>query len=104
MDAIKEKDSSIEKKLGANVLLEFDAIGVDQLEALLRLKMADFFVNRQTINGRVRKGSFNLLSQVADVSSSYLHQFFKGKSICITNMNKLANFFKVKYVVINFPA
>ena len=103
MDAITEKDTSIESKLGANVLLEFDAIGVDQLEEVLRLKIADYLVNRQEIDGRMRKGSFNLLSQMSDVSSSYLHQFFKGKSICITNMNKLANFFKVKYVVINFP-
>ncbi|KJZ15802.1 hypothetical protein TW85_02575 [Marinomonas sp. S3726] len=103
MDAIEKRDASIENKLGANVLLEFDAIGVDQLEAVLRLRMADFLINRQEIDGRMRKGSFNLLSEMADVSSSYLHQFFKGKSICITNMNKLANHFNVKYIVINFP-
>lgn len=103
MDATKEKETNIETKLGASVLLDFDAIGVEQLESVLRLKIAEFLVNRQTIDGRERRGSFNLLSHMADVSSSYLHQFFKGKSICITNMNKLANYFNVKYVVINFP-
>mgnify|MGYP005998112605 CR=1 FL=1 len=103
MDAIEKRAVSIANKLGTNVLLEFDAIGVEQLEAVLRLRIASFLVNRQEIEGRMRRGSFNLLSQMADVSSSYLHQFFKGKSICITNMNKLANYFNVRYIVINFP-
>ena len=103
MDAIEKRDTSIEDKFGNDELLEFDAIRVEQLEAMLRLRMADFLVNRQEIDGQMRKGSFSLLSEMADVPSSYLHQFFQEKSICITNMNKLANHFNVKYLVSNFP-
>jgi len=103
MDAIEKRDTSITNQLGSNELPEFDAIGVEQLEAMLRLRMADFLVNQQEVDGQMCKGSLNLLSEMSDVPSSYLHQFFQEKSICITNMNKLANHFNVKYIVMNFP-
>jgi len=81
-----------------------EAVGIDELESLLRSAIDEYLVSRMVINERSRKGSYVLLSEATGVSASYLHQFNKDKrAICITNMNKLAEYFQVKYTISNFP-
>ena len=81
----------------------FDAVGIDQLEALLRQRIDAFLITHEVINGRKRKGSYNRISSETGISSAYLHKFhIKKQAVCITNLNKIARFFAVKYVVVNF--
>ncbi|AEF53416.1 helix-turn-helix domain-containing protein [Marinomonas posidonica] len=82
---------------------QYDAVGVDKLEEQLREKITEFTSSSRIINGRKRKGSYRLLAEYTDISHAYIHQFHSEKrAICITNMNKLANYFGVKYIVSNF--
>lgn len=86
-----------------NTTTEYHAVGVDELEEQLREKITKFTSSSNIINGRKRKGSYRMLAEYTDISQAYIHQFHREKrAICITNMNKLANYFGVKYVVSNF--
>lgn len=84
------------------VRMEFDAVGVEQLERLLREKIANFKNNQQEINGKLYQGSLKLLSDITGISSTYLHQFQKGEPLRVDSINKLAHYFDIKYVVTNF--
>ncbi len=81
----------------------YDVIGVQELESELRSRITDYLASSSLINERRRKGSYNLLSEQTDISHTFIWKFHtKEQAICITNMNKLANFFGVKYFVDNF--
>ena len=77
--------------------------GVHELERVLREKITEYTETSTVIDGRKRKGSYRLLSEYTGISQAYIHQFHSDeRAICITNMNKLANYFGVKYTVSNF--
>jgi|GEM_PF-3074423 len=81
----------------------YDAVGVDQLELLLRARIEQYLSSTVVVEGKVRKGSYNLLCEATGISHTFIWKFHKKEqSICITNMNKLANFFDVRYFVENF--
>lgn len=84
--------------------LKFDAIGIEQLEAVLRERITEFLKSRTNVGGRVRKGSYDWLSSETGISTSYLQQFNKDKrSISIQHLNTLACHFSVQYAIVNFP-
>ncbi|TBR38251.1 hypothetical protein CBF23_012720 [Marinomonas agarivorans] len=85
-----------------SVRMEFDAVGIDQLEQLLRERIACFRTSQQQINGKLHKGSLKLLSDITGVSSACLSKFYHGKSLRLDSMNKLAYHFNIQYVVTNF--
>lgn len=81
----------------------YDVIGVQELESELRDRITEYLVSSFLVNGRRRKGSYNLLSEQTGISHTFIWKFHtKEQAICITNMNKLANFFDVRYFVDNF--
>ena len=83
---------------------KFDAIGLEQLENVLRERMTDYLHSRTEVNGRLRKGSYDWLSSETGISTSYLQQFNKDKrSISIHHLNTLACHFSVRYAIVNFP-
>ncbi|ASP38798.1 hypothetical protein CHH28_08940 [Bacterioplanes sanyensis] len=81
-----------------------DAVGIKDLEQVLRDRI-ERYLNTEIYIGASKpmKGTYSLLSQGSGVSRSYIWKFFNGKSICLTNMNRLADYFGVTYVVSNFP-
>ncbi|TBR43851.1 hypothetical protein CBF23_003745 [Marinomonas agarivorans] len=84
--------------------LKFDAIGIEQLEDVLRERITEFLQSRSKVNGRIRKGSYDWLSSETGISTSYLQQFNKDKrSISIHHLNTLACHFSVRYAIVNFP-
>jgi len=84
--------------------IKFDAIGIEQLETLLRERISEYLQSRTTINGRVRKGSYELLSIATGISTSYLQQFNKNeRTIAVICLNKLACHFNIRYAIVNFP-
>ncbi|MBJ7554953.1 helix-turn-helix domain-containing protein [Marinomonas spartinae] len=98
-----QKKKNTESSFDLNITTEYHAIGVDALEEQLRAKITEFTSSSCIINGRKRKGSYRLLAEYTGISQAYIHQFHSEKrAICITNMNKLANHFGIKYVVSNF--
>lgn len=81
----------------------YDAVGIDQLESLLRHHITEYLKTYSVLDGRNRRGSYKLLSDATGISYTYLWQFHKQeRAICITNMNTLANHFGVRYLVSNF--
>lgn len=81
----------------------FDAVGVVELEKTLRLEITDYLNSEVEIEGRMRKGSYRLLAEATGISRTYINDFHaKERAICITNMNLLARYFSVKYIVSNF--
>lgn len=85
--------------------LGIDAIGTKELESQLREEISVYltgtFFNSET--NRSNKKSYKTLSEECNVSHTYIWKFhMKEQAICITNMNKIANFFKVRYLVSNF--
>jgi len=81
----------------------YDVVGVEELEAELRSRISEYLLMQFSVSGRKRKGSYNLLSEQTDISHTFIWKFHtKDQAICITNMNKLANFFGVRYIVDNF--
>lgn len=83
---------------------KFDAIGLEQLEQVLRERMTEYLQTRTRVDGRVRKGSYDWLSSETGISTSYLQQFNKDKrSISIHHLNTLACHFSVRYAIVNFP-
>jgi len=84
-------------------LSEYDAVGVEQLESMLRQRIDAYLSSRVIVEGKNRKGSYNLLCEATGISHTFIWKFHKKQqAICITNMNKLANFFEVRYFVENF--
>lgn len=83
--------------------LKLDAVGIDQLETLLRKSINEYLKSRTIVEGRNRKGSYERLSVATGISTSYLHQFNKdNKSVSIQHLNKLACHFSIRYAIINF--
>ncbi|MCV6587654.1 MAG: hypothetical protein OIF57_01310 [Marinobacterium sp.] len=81
----------------------YDVVGIEELEQSLRKRITDYLASSYEINGKQRKGSYNLLSQQTGISHTFIWKFHtKEQAICIANMNKLANFFSVRYFVDNF--
>lgn len=102
-DTLFDSNGLMTKELEQQLQQHYDAVGIDQLEALLRHKITQYLAARFEIAGRKRKGSYNLLSEDTGISYTYLWQFHKkDQAICITNMNILANHFNVRYLVTNF--
>lgn len=98
-----DDDDIMPEEIKAQLESMFDAVGIDELEALLRTRISGYLDSRTIINGRQRKGSYKLLSEATGVSDTYIWQFHKQeRAICITNMNLLAQHFDIRYVVYNF--
>lgn len=90
-------------RVGGDYLQQYDAVGVVMLESLLRQRIEGYLSSSVMVNGKARKGSYNLLCEATGISHTFIWKFHKkDQSICITNMNKLANFFGVRYFVENF--
>lgn len=82
----------------------FDAVGIEQLEEVLRHRIDAFLETRHVVNARKRKGSYQLIADATGISQSFVVKFHRNeRTVCIQNLNKLAAFFNVKYVVTNFP-
>jgi hypothetical protein len=101
----------------------YDAIGIEQLEAVLRQHIHDYLFPRglkprslRTLEADIgadlslTPGARSLgLDEEERVlkrrvpSYEYIRRFYKERqSICINYMNTLAHFFRVRYVVTNF--
>lgn len=78
-----------------------DAIGLEELELLLKKKINFYLNSYQQKNGRLRKGTLTLLANSTDVSPAHLYQFTKGYSICMQSINNLALYFDVSYLLTN---
>lgn len=84
---------------------DFDAVGVNQLETVLKERITEYLKEPRVRNGRKCRGSYRSLAAETGISQSYIHKFHhRNLSICITNLNKLANRFEVKYIVVNFES
>ncbi len=102
-DQIINKSGFITPDFTQQLSQSFDAVGIEALEQTLRLKIADYLNSKVEKDGRERKGSYRLLAEATGISRTYINDFHaKERAICITNMNLLAEFFKVKYIVSNF--
>jgi transcriptional regulator with XRE-family HTH domain len=81
----------------------FDAVGIDDLEQTLREQIKKYLTTEFVETDRQVRGTYDRLAEGSGVSKSYINRFYHGKSICIKNMNRLAEFFGVSFVVTNFP-
>lgn len=84
---------------------DFDAVGVNQLETVLKERISEYLQQPRIHNGRKCRGSYRSLAKETGISQSYIHKFHsRDQTICITNMNKLANHFSVRFFVTNFES
>lgn len=82
---------------------DFDAVGVPQLESVLKERISEYLIQPRVHNGRKCRGSYRSLAKETGISQGYIHKFHqRNQAICITNLNKLAHHFSVKYMVMNF--
>ena len=74
---------------------DYDAHSIHELQALLRSRLI-------AIKGKPELGSLRSIGLEIGVSHTWLGDFRDGKSVGINIMNRLANYFSIRYHIENY--